>query len=357
MLQSTALVQAMSSQLISEQSEQVVLNYIVFISTTCVIYEYCVTLSSEVEFIWKHKLTTSTSIMFFLNRYNTLFCVLLASATAVVPTTNAICKFYQAVGDVSGLISFVVWAIFSGLRVYSMDRRKKALAMLAFGLGMVPFCTNLYPYIMQAVLATTSFEGQCTSPWTLPQMWTDILEPATRVSLMLGDAIVLYATLSSNYSLRSRLGSSQVKSSLCSLLVRNGTFYFASLLILNCMQLAFWITNTFQFFSDITLPISSIIISRFILDLREIYFSSTRPSFLNAQYSESNGLSTVHFTSIEAASFAVRQSGASPDSEQLVGVGQKLKSPEELQDDMIPEDEVPGVKRDDADGHCVPKEV
>jgi len=339
-----------SSQLIAELSDQILYSYCSKAISAIILQEYLLTFSSEVEVVWKRKLTTFTSILFLLNRYITLFTALFDLAPTMNAYVNhAICGFSETVSTGSQLVLFFIWAVFSALRVFSVGNRNKALTVITFGLGVVPFLVNMYPLVME-IATSTSLEGRCIEPWVPSRTLIDILEPVTRVSSILSDCVVLYVTLSNAYSLRSN-ESNPVKSSLFKLLVKDGTLYFLSLLSLNCIQLVLWITNTFRYFSLFITSISSIIISRFILDLREIFHSSTRPSFLDTQYSEPTRLSTVQFTSIEAASLATRQSGVSLDLPQPTESDEQPISPMELHQDTIPKDEVPGGEKAGADDY------
>ncbi|OCH90410.1 hypothetical protein OBBRIDRAFT_603445 [Obba rivulosa] len=118
--------------------------------------------------------------------------------------------------------------------------------------------------------------------------------------MIICDIITLSVTLRNTYLLtRIATGSSQVRSSFASLLAKSGALYFGALLILNCIHIALWITDKFPYFADFSLPLTSIIISRFILHLRAVYISTSRlyhpstrsqPSFLSTQ---------VHFPTIE----------------------------------------------------------
>ncbi|OCH84399.1 hypothetical protein OBBRIDRAFT_409444 [Obba rivulosa] len=93
---------------------------------------------------------------------------------------------------------------------------------------------------------------------------------------------------------------------------------------MNSIQLTLWITNKFQYFSSFTILLSSMVISRFILALRNIYFSSTRPSFLRTQYSPPSQLSTVHFTWTEAESDELQISRTSHIIDTLPDSGMQL---------------------------------
>ncbi|EMD35581.1 hypothetical protein CERSUDRAFT_96693 [Gelatoporia subvermispora B] len=62
---------------------------------------------------------------------------------------------------------------------------------------------------------------------------------------------------------------------LLNLLLRDGTLYFLALLSLNALSIAGWISDVFTVASTFSIPLSSIIISHFLLNLRKITNVST----------------------------------------------------------------------------------
>ncbi|EMD31200.1 hypothetical protein CERSUDRAFT_100651 [Gelatoporia subvermispora B] len=204
-------------------------------------------------------------------------------------TASERCWFSKLSVTVSGvlyLISFFTWAVFSALRVYSIGGRNLRLGMAALLLGLVPFGTNLAVPLSLLVLLTVVV--------------------TTHASLIICDILVLWITLSSTYTARRPTGLSELRYSIWRLLVRDSSLYFAFLLILNFMQIGLWVTGEFDYFTSFTLPIYSIIISRFILKLRSIYLSSVRPSSLLTQYPSSSEvqLATEYFPSFNMISLS-----------------------------------------------------
>ncbi|KAH9948733.1 hypothetical protein B0H21DRAFT_820668 [Amylocystis lapponica] len=81
-----------------------------------------------------------------------------------------------------------------------------------------------------------------------------------------------------------------MKASLVTLLLRDGTLYFVLLLILNILHMTLYLTNVFFDMIYFVGPISSIIISRFLLNLRQVYQTDdsddARPSFVRSNVSD-----------------------------------------------------------------------
>ncbi|OBZ72798.1 hypothetical protein A0H81_07334 [Grifola frondosa] len=93
---------------------------------------------------------------------------------------------------------------------------------------------------------------------------------SSRTCLIASDALVLAVTWSKTYQLRKAAQQAQVKASLLTLLLRDGTIYFVVLLILNALHIVFNFVEQVPFVSIFADAFTSILISRFILNLREV---------------------------------------------------------------------------------------
>jgi len=106
---------------------------------------------------------------------------------------------------------------------------------------------------------------------------------ATRGCFIVADFIVVFVTWCSTYDLWKYPRQNNAKASLARLLLRDGTLYFCLLLSLNIVQMILHLRNTFQYFGQFIPYISTIIISRLMLDIRRTRFSvgDTVPSQLS----------------------------------------------------------------------------
>ncbi|OCH87019.1 hypothetical protein OBBRIDRAFT_837711 [Obba rivulosa] len=104
--------------------------------------------------------------------------------------------------------------------------------------------------------------------------------------------------------------------SLATLLLRDGTIYFLIFLFLNVIQMILFLTGVFNYVTIFITPLSSILVSRFIMNLRQIHLTretmgGPRPSFvrtvtMNGTASEPRS----HLTSLRFASAIVGNMGA-----------------------------------------------
>lgn len=94
---------------------------------------------------------------------------------------------------------------------------------------------------------------------------------ASRTCLIASDILVLYVTWMSMLKLRRMSGSSSPRvSSLIVMMCRDGTIYFLALLLLNSLEIGLYLTNVFTGLSTVITPVSSVIMSRFLLNLRQL---------------------------------------------------------------------------------------
>ncbi|OBZ75394.1 hypothetical protein A0H81_04370 [Grifola frondosa] len=140
-----AIIQLIQSALIE--------NYCLAAAAALLVFDYMVTFDREVYLIWKRK-TTGATILFMLNRY----IIILAFIVAVVETVrltdkSGLLKFFlQSCHDifwfvqVFDLLPYIVWAAFSSLRAYALSDYNRPLAATILVFGLAPVGVNLYSY-------------------------------------------------------------------------------------------------------------------------------------------------------------------------------------------------------------------
>ncbi|PCH42681.1 hypothetical protein WOLCODRAFT_89955 [Wolfiporia cocos MD-104 SS10] len=149
-------------------------------------------------------------------------------------------------------LTLVCSNVFSALRVFAIGGREWLFATVTFLLGMVPVATNLF-----------------------------------------GDVKTIYSTIFT-YRILKEAHRANIKASVVTLLLRDGT----ALLILNVLHLSLSLTNVFLDVTYFVTAFSSIIVSRFLLNLRQIHLvtddDDSNPSFV--QTSSDQG-TTLEFNS------------------------------------------------------------
>lgn len=255
--------------------EPLVATYACLLSTSVlVLYEYVLTLSQEIKCIWKGR-PTSVTIVYLLNRYT----IVAYSITSILQLVSHSWKSITSIEDALvcwetlSMIWEFVWAVFGALRVYAVGGRNWPLAIVTLSLGLVSLVANAYIYARRSPVPTSSSSAKKLS---VPGNQVSItlenkLMIASRTCLIASDILVLYVTWMSMLKLRRMSGSSSPRvSSLIVMMCRDGTIYFLALLLLNSLEIGLYLTNVFTGLSTVITPVSSVIMSRFLLNLRQL---------------------------------------------------------------------------------------
>ncbi|EPT04768.1 hypothetical protein FOMPIDRAFT_158377 [Fomitopsis schrenkii] len=234
------------------------------------IYDWVITLGQETRYVWHSKFRGYTAL-FFLNRIN-MAGMIIGILLGLTPWhTGESCESAVLVLASFQIMNFFIWAIVSSLRVYAISNRGLGFALVTLALGLVPVGTNLFNFIESSYFVNTySIFVECQYSQKFSDAVGFRLLILTRVSVIVADAVVL---LVSWRHLHGTLKSSHVgvnRSSLGVLLLRDGTLYFLILLLLNIAQIIAVLDfgQNLDPIPDFIFPLTLVIISRFILNLR-----------------------------------------------------------------------------------------
>lgn len=103
-----------------------------------------------------------------------------------------------------------------------------------------------------------------------------------RICVIAADLLVLAVTLYETYATVRAASSIRRTKSASTVLLTNGALYFVVLLMLNVLQAAIQVTEYTSYSTYFTAPISSILISRLLLDLRREIQPPAGPCSLNS---------------------------------------------------------------------------
>ncbi|RPD76439.1 hypothetical protein L226DRAFT_569703 [Lentinus tigrinus ALCF2SS1-7] len=249
-------------------------------------YDYLLTFPREVRFVWNRRFSPATAL-FLVNRYTIilLYFVDFVTLFPIIPATYAPMESVGKFIVVLEIFPYIILAAFSGLRTYALSQRNTFIGLFTSLLSLVPAGINAY------FLSTFTFVN---------------LEPpsnltiASRTSLIAADICVIAVTWWSTYGIRKLTRDARLETSFGTLLLRDGTIYFIVLLAMNVVHMTLNTVkpnNVVQQASYVTIlenPIASVLVSRFILNLREVdqlgpgdaSFDDTLPSFVNSQNQE-----------------------------------------------------------------------
>ncbi|TFK84530.1 hypothetical protein K466DRAFT_588840 [Polyporus arcularius HHB13444] len=260
-------------------------------------FEWLITLDRETRLVWGQKATVAT-ILFVLNRY-WLFLEYITQVISIYPLSDLGCDAVGSMVIIGNAGPPYIWAVFSTLRAYALSKRKWwviPLTMMWFIPHLVMeslYYSHLKPFEAPAPL-------NCVLSSTFPETEWIHLTIASRTCAIVGDLVVLVITWYSTFGIRKlkAVAEMHMRTSLTDALLKDGTLYFVCLLILNLVNI---FVNVFPQTSAVTAfqdPITSILISRFILNLRDVADGNsddlTEPSFV--RHSRALGAtSTVNF--------------------------------------------------------------
>ncbi|KAI0807880.1 hypothetical protein C8Q74DRAFT_97946 [Fomes fomentarius] len=201
------------------------------------LYEYATTLDLEIDYAWGRRLTWAR-VMFFLNRCITLLQLLTSLGSAFLTPSNFVlsCIYLPRINQTCVIILYVVWAIFSGLRVYTITGRNKTITTLVLSVGLVPAVTSLtLDVLIRSYTATTdsiAYMGLpeisfCSIATNVTYRDRDIVGILTRIALILSEGIVIVATIKHNCATdRGKRHPQLFTQSYASLFLREGVLFF-----------------------------------------------------------------------------------------------------------------------------------
>ncbi|KAI0820161.1 hypothetical protein BC628DRAFT_1398366 [Trametes gibbosa] len=233
------------------------------------LYELCITFDREVELFWSMPFSRTT-LVFLLNRYISLMKYPISMVALRVATQKS-CDVVNIMGEVLESVPYVFWAMFSAMRVYALAGRSIFLGSLVFLLLCVPIGTNAY----QMSVSNSEFLGDpvgCVIAIAIPteQLYLALLL-VTRACAILGDVIVIIVTWYKTYRGWRAAVSAGMKTSLSEMVIRNSSIYFLVLVTLSLVHIASTLTSVFKgSIASFEEPLSSMMISRALLNLREV---------------------------------------------------------------------------------------
>ncbi|EMD32451.1 hypothetical protein CERSUDRAFT_77459 [Gelatoporia subvermispora B] len=252
-----------------------------------VVFEHLSTLPREIELVWSQKFN-AVVFLFHFNRWAIIIWTV-AVVAEVVLRRKFDCIGMNYFADFVTLVVYTIWAVFSAIRIYAVSHGNWISTIVVFMLNLVPVGTNAYgwygTYWFQVVVLPV-LGAECDIGKNISLSTFIKFTIATRICVIAADVLVIAMTWSKTYSLKRASDSVGMKSPLTTFLLRDGSWYLAyhmteqcnltefgihrASLCLNVIMLAGNTTNVFAFAGSFEQPIQTIIITRFLLNLRHV---------------------------------------------------------------------------------------
>ncbi|KAJ3556220.1 hypothetical protein NM688_g2149 [Phlebia brevispora] len=241
-------------EIISELHADLLEDWVVNALAALVAYDYFITIQQEVAMVWRRKWTAAIWL-FVLNRYLLVLVMILANVHATAST----CFGVEVTLSALELAQYIIFAIFSALRAYSLLNRTvfaAGILILVLLLNLVPVATGIvrFPEVKNVMLIIPS-SARIVAILHNNLLICSRLPLGTRIPLIAADAIVIVVTWIKTVRHAKHASFLQMSISLSEILLRDGSLYFL---------------------------ITPILISRFLLNLRQAVSPDNTPADMDA---------------------------------------------------------------------------
>ncbi|KAJ2973595.1 hypothetical protein NUW54_g12036 [Trametes sanguinea] len=282
--------------------------------TALMVYDWLISLDQEIATIWS-KPRTGASVLYLFNRYSLLVSYVLNISTIGRMSTQAhLLSVDPNLKLCRGAMDqhwFGILVSAQSCRVYALTGQNKALSGLTLALGMMPFIVNvasrqlLYGLIHQAYTSTgncipdphrkygLAWLFQCVQPtrnhcipkWVWCHRDLRFIDRGfpvillSRIPMIICETVVVIITWTKASWSHGFVKGDVLRPTLHLVMLENdqGSIYFIILLSLNAMQIILNVPSLVallpqeSYFSEFIDPITSVLTSHFILNLRHVH--------------------------------------------------------------------------------------
>ncbi|PCH34968.1 hypothetical protein WOLCODRAFT_155612 [Wolfiporia cocos MD-104 SS10] len=275
---------ALSALIASKLNEMWLANFCSVAATTLLVYDYSLTFSREIRCIWGRKFSGAT-VLYLLNRYLTLIYRILMIIEMIPSAT------------MPGAQEIII-ALFTSLRLYAIWFKDLKILFAVMLLGLVPAAVNIYYYTTVTFIPSPPPFMGCADIVNLSPSAGNIHRLAifNCVFAIASDGIVLVLTWIKTAEIaRAFTRAEKPTGHLVTLILRDGTLYFVTMLILNVINLVVIEFQDFGSLPALTEVLTSILISRFLLNLRGVYLAQGESRSYDESSLQSTRMSSLQF--------------------------------------------------------------
>ncbi|KZT01136.1 uncharacterized protein LAESUDRAFT_816054 [Laetiporus sulphureus 93-53] len=302
-------------------------SYCFLAATALIFFEYIVTFSEEVRVIWGARFTTfrtESRLVAYSTEVSSDGRTVTCSAQSIGCRS---CEAVNVLENVSIIVLEAVTASFSAFRTYAISGHQIVPALLVLLLGLAPVGDNIfantgysYSFVTYVgrypVCNSNQRESVAIQKKTDPPLHRLVI--FDRICAAVSDLIVVLVTWFKTAGLAMEVRKLRLRGSIATVLMRDGTLYFMALLLLNVLEIVITLhyvnsqaslpvqlhgcskvtfkQNPANYVTVFQLPISSILISRLILNLRQVSLGSV-------------GLNTISLSAVDTPDIPSRLVG------------------------------------------------
>ncbi|TBU51924.1 hypothetical protein BD310DRAFT_941279 [Dichomitus squalens] len=258
-------------------------------------YDWILCLDQEMSLIWrKRNGFTWASLVYVLNRY----CLLVMHALSVMtifPMTTLSCDINVWCQHILYALSQLLFCSFSTMRVLALSGMNRPLASVTFVLSIMPAVVSLTQNAKWVPPKNQPEPYNCGVNDLTPERLNIMFPFLVRGSNIIAECLVLVVTWRYTYTTRRIVRDARIGPSLTSVMFYNGSLYFLVIASFDAVHFGFDSTHRKEFGSTTTSAglfadaLSSILISRFILNLRQVHYDA-------AHQSDASVSLVIHFT-------------------------------------------------------------
>ncbi|EPT05480.1 hypothetical protein FOMPIDRAFT_1021302 [Fomitopsis schrenkii] len=268
-------------------------NHCVTVATVLITYDYLITFDDEVAHLWSISRRKVPSSLLFAGSRASLLVLALAYIGCCVQAAYRSVGSCTAISVATAFIEafvFLIIASVSALRVRAVSQGKWGLAFLAFALASLPAAMNIFIALRTtySIIQFGSFAicvGVCNG--TIDRIH-EIVEIVIRTASIASDVVVVSATWYYCYD------PELLRLSIISRILKDGSIYFVAILTLNIVNLFVWFYAHWTSINMIVLPVSAILVSRSLINLRQTYHVTMQEENSRQLSRSSAGLSTSY---------------------------------------------------------------
>ncbi|OBZ67304.1 hypothetical protein A0H81_12534 [Grifola frondosa] len=254
------------------------------------VFDYILTFGDEVQHMWRRRFSPAT-VLFLLNRYTNLagtlfeflveipirtnlFLPLILENIPRITSCNAVVRTLQC----ELVLAQIYFAAFSCLRVFAVMNRRWLPAAVVCGAAMVSPVINTYIYARETPIFAPSPSLGCAGhlditlkQYNKTRCFAAVVTIIARVFTIVCDALVVFFTIFKTVDVRRDASYLNIRVGLVALtLLRDSVVYFVFLLLVNLAQIILSSLNGPMVVYFFVSPLTSMLISRMMLNLREV---------------------------------------------------------------------------------------